>query len=65
MFADDAVAQKLVVGMMEGARGLELWESSGLTKTDYESKRKKIRRRIERVWLQQDTKKYDDHASQA
>jgi RNA polymerase sigma-70 factor (ECF subfamily) len=51
LFDDDPIAQKLIIGMMEGARGEELWEASGLTKTDYESKRKKIRRRIERLWL--------------
>jgi len=54
LFSDDPIAQRLLVGMMEGARGEELWESSGLTRTDYESKRKKIRRRIERLWLKED-----------
>ena len=49
IFADDPVAQKIVVGMMEGARGRELQELSGLNKTDYESKRTKIRRRIEKL----------------
>src|SRR5262249_41348015 len=57
LFADDPMAQKLVVGMIEGARGEELWEASGLTRTDYESKRRKIRRRIERLWLKQDSEK--------
>ena len=45
LFGDDPVAQRFFVGMMEGVRGQELWEASGLSKTDYESKRKKIRRR--------------------
>jgi hypothetical protein len=36
--------------MMEGARGAELQELSGLDKIDYESKRTKIRRRIEKFW---------------
>jgi DNA-directed RNA polymerase specialized sigma24 family protein len=49
MFADDLVAQKIVIGMMEGARGEELQSSSGLGKVEYESKRKKIRRRIEKL----------------
>ena len=49
MFADDLVAQKIVIGMMEGARGEELQCSSGLGKLEYESKRKKIRRRIEKL----------------
>jgi len=52
LFADDLIAQQIVVGIMEGARGEELWEQSGLSKTEYESKRRKIRRRIERMWLE-------------
>jgi DNA-directed RNA polymerase specialized sigma24 family protein len=51
LFDDDAVAQTIVRGMMEGARGQELQALSGLDKTDYESKRTKIRRRIEKLWL--------------
>ena len=50
LFDDDPAAQKIVRGMMEGARGQELQELSGLAKTDYESKRTKIRRRIEKLW---------------
>jgi RNA polymerase sigma-70 factor (ECF subfamily) len=57
LFNDDPAAQKLLIGMMEGARGEELWESSGLTKTDYDSKRRKIRRRIERLWLNLDAER--------
>jgi RNA polymerase sigma-70 factor (ECF subfamily) len=49
MFGDDPVAQKIVLGMMEGARGEELQRSSGLDKIEFESKRKKIRRRIEKL----------------
>jgi DNA-directed RNA polymerase specialized sigma24 family protein len=49
-FADDPAAQIIVRGMMEGARGQELQDLSGLDKTDYESKRTKIRRRIEKLW---------------
>jgi DNA-directed RNA polymerase specialized sigma24 family protein len=49
MFADDMVAQKIVLGMMEGMRGEELQQSSGLGKVEYESKRRKIRRRIEKL----------------
>src|SRR5262245_18871888 len=40
-FDDDPIAQKIVVAMMEGARGEELLKLSGLSPTDYESKRKK------------------------
>jgi hypothetical protein len=50
LFGDDPVAQIIVRGMMEGARGHELQEMSGLDKTDYESKRAKIRRRLEKYW---------------
>jgi hypothetical protein len=48
LFDDDPVAKKIVQGMMEGMRGQELQDLSGLDKTDYESKRTKIRRRIEK-----------------
>jgi len=51
LFDDDPEAQIIVRGMMEGARGAELQELSGLDKTDYESKRTKIRRRIEKLWV--------------
>jgi DNA-directed RNA polymerase specialized sigma24 family protein len=50
LFDDDPAAQIIVRGMMDGARGQELQELSGLDKTDYESKRTKIRRRIEKLW---------------
>lgn len=49
LFDDDPIAQAIVSGMMEGARGQELQELSGLDKTDYETKRTKIRRRIEKL----------------
>jgi hypothetical protein len=49
LFDDDPTARKIVLGMMDGARGEELQESSGLNPTEYESKRKKIRRRIEKL----------------
>jgi DNA-directed RNA polymerase specialized sigma24 family protein len=51
LFDDDPVAQAIVRGMMEGARGQELRDLSGLGKTDYESKRTKIRRRVEKLSL--------------
>ena len=50
LFDDDPIAQKMVIALLDGARGEELRELSGLTKTEYESKRAKIRRRIEKVW---------------
>jgi DNA-directed RNA polymerase specialized sigma24 family protein len=49
LFNDDPVAQKIIRAMMEGARGEELREISGLTQIEYESKRTKIRRRLEKV----------------
>ena len=49
LFDDDPSARKIVLGMMDGARGEELQESSGLDPTEYESKRRKIRRRIEKL----------------
>jgi hypothetical protein len=51
LFDDDPAAQVIVRGMMEGARGQELQELSGLAKIDYESKRTKIRRRLEKLEL--------------
>jgi len=49
LFDDDPAARKIVLEMMDGARGEELQESSGLNPTEYESKRRKIRRRIEKL----------------
>ena len=50
LFDDDPIAQKMVIALLHGARGEELRELSGLNKTEYESKRAKIRRRIEKLW---------------
>jgi DNA-directed RNA polymerase specialized sigma24 family protein len=50
IFEDDPVAKRIVLGMMEGARGEELMASSGLGGRAYESKRTKIRRRIEKFF---------------
>jgi DNA-directed RNA polymerase specialized sigma24 family protein len=47
LFADDAVAQVMVEGIMEDMEGEELREVTGLTKTAFASKRRLIRRRIE------------------
>jgi DNA-directed RNA polymerase specialized sigma24 family protein len=49
LFSDDPVAQKIIIALMDGARGEELRGISGLTQTEYESKRTKIRRRLEKV----------------
>ena len=50
IFDDDLVARQIVIAMMEGAKGEELLAISGLGKTDYESKRTKIRRRIDKFF---------------
>jgi DNA-directed RNA polymerase specialized sigma24 family protein len=49
IFDDDPIAQKIIIAMMEGSRGGELKEISGLTQTEYETKRTKIRRRLEKL----------------
>ena len=51
LFKDDPIAQKILIGMVDGARGEDLRELTGLTRTEYESKRTKIRRRLEKVPL--------------
>src|SRR5262249_41603582 len=50
LFDDDPAAQIIVRGMMEAARGQEVQDWSGLDKTEYERKRPKIRRRVEKFW---------------
>ena len=49
LFDDDPIAQKMLMGMTDGTRGEDLEQASGLSPTEYESKRKKIRRRIEKL----------------
>jgi len=46
-FDDDPIAKTILLAMRAGSRGEELLKLSGLSPTDYESKRRKIRRRIE------------------
>ena len=48
LFQDDEVAQVILEGMMEGIDGEELRELTDLDKTAYQSKRRLIRRRIEK-----------------
>jgi DNA-directed RNA polymerase specialized sigma24 family protein len=52
LFGDDPAAQKVFVAMLEGARGEELREISGLSAKDYETKRTKMRRRLEKMMSQ-------------
>jgi len=49
LFDDDPIAQRIFTGMLEGARGEELRELSGLAPKDYETKRTKMRRRLEKL----------------
>jgi transposase len=49
LFDDDPIAQKMLTGMADGTRGEDLARAIGLSPTEYESKRKKIRRRIEKL----------------
>jgi RNA polymerase sigma-70 factor (ECF subfamily) len=49
LFDDDPIAKKILMGMAEGKSGEELEQAIGLSLTEYESKRKKIRRRIEKL----------------
>lgn len=50
LFADDPIAGKIFSAMLQGVKGEELREVSGLSPRDYETKRTKMRRRLER-WL--------------
>jgi hypothetical protein len=49
LFDDDRIAQQIVISMMHGRTREELEQATGLTPTEYESKRTKIRRRIEKL----------------
>jgi len=48
LFDDDPIAKKIFVWMAEGKSGEELEQASGLSPTKYQSKRRKIRRHIEK-----------------
>jgi len=56
LFSDDPIAQMIIIGIADGARGEELRVLSGLSGSDYESKRAKIRARIAKhfsgIWKQ-------------
>jgi len=47
LFADDYQAQLIVEGMMDGLRGKELQELAGLTGAEFQTKYKKVSRRID------------------
>jgi RNA polymerase sigma-70 factor (ECF subfamily) len=48
LFEDDPIAQEILKLMADGARGDDIRKATGLSPTEYESKRRKIRRRIEK-----------------
>jgi RNA polymerase sigma-70 factor (ECF subfamily) len=50
LFADDGVAQRLVEGLMDGATGEELRSLAELSQTQFASKRRLIRRRIDKAF---------------
>jgi RNA polymerase sigma-70 factor (ECF subfamily) len=50
LFADDKLAQIIIEGDMKGLLPEELCEKTGLNKTAFASKRRLIRRRIERAF---------------
>jgi DNA-directed RNA polymerase specialized sigma24 family protein len=50
LFGDDPIAQRIFAAMLEGVKGKELRQLSGLAPKDYETKRTKMRRRLEK-WL--------------
>jgi DNA-directed RNA polymerase specialized sigma24 family protein len=50
LFADDATAQLMVEGMMLGMEGEELRELVDLTPTEFASKRRLVRRRIDAAY---------------
>ena len=50
LFEDDPTAQVILEGMMEGMEGEELRELTELNATAYQSKRRLIRRRIEKTF---------------
>jgi hypothetical protein len=47
LFKDDAVAHQLAQGMMDGLQGIELRELLELSETEFASKRRLVRRRID------------------
>lgn len=50
VFDDDPIAHDIVEGIMAEYTGEELWQLSGLNETAYSSKRRLIRRRLEKAF---------------
>ena len=53
LFADDGVAQRMLEGIMDGIAGEELRSLTQLSQTQFESKRRLIRRRIDKAFPQE------------
>jgi DNA-directed RNA polymerase specialized sigma24 family protein len=53
LFADDGVAQRMLEGIMDGIAGEELRSLTQLNQTQFESKRRLIRRRIDKAFPQE------------
>src|SRR5215471_3143047 len=53
LFADDGVAQRMLEGIMDGIAGEELRSQTQLSQTQFESKRRLIRRRIDKAFPQE------------
>ena len=53
LFADDGVAQRMLEGIMEGIAGEELRTLTRLSQTEFASKRRLIRRRIDKAFAQE------------
>jgi len=53
LFADDGVAQRMLEGIMDGIAGEELRSLTKLSQTQFASKRRLIRRRIDRAFPQE------------
>ena len=49
LFDGDEAAQLIVLGVMAGEQGQELREATGLNKTEFNSKRRYVRRKIDRA----------------
>lgn len=49
LFEDDEEAQLIILGMLSGAEGVELKEATGLDQTGFNSKRRKVRRTMNKA----------------
>ena len=49
LFGDDEEAQLIILGIFSDLEGQDLRKETGLTQTEFNSKRRKIRRRVEKA----------------